>query len=348
MSGSVSSMVKQLTAQLTPLQQRKVACLLGAAVADAASRPLHWIYDLDLLNQAVSSNPEKPEFWPENHSPFYSLPTGENSCYWDEAQAVMTSLSNMKDDPESFSVDKVKRELCTQFGEGSPYDMARRQEYMLLRRFNKVQGPIQGKWLHGGMIKFMENHAAGKVICGDPHIKETDGFCCSLPVVVKWAGSEGLDEMVDKVITTQSTWPVAVQHAHVACRIVENLLLDVKDPIESVKQEVRDKYPEIWRELGEVQSHLHVHHTKAVGMLFGRPCYNPGSFLGAIHAVLSSDTFDEAVRKTILAGGCNCSRSFFIGAMMGAKLGLKGIPQDWLEKTNNAKTILKLAIDICK
>jgi len=64
--------------------------------------------------------------------------------------------------------------------------------------------------------------------------------------------------------------------------------------------------------------------------------------------VKTSENFDEAVRKTILAGGCNCSRSFFIGAMMGAKLGIKGIPKEWIEKTNNAEVILEMAMEITK
>ena len=70
--------------------------------------------------------------------------------------------------------------------------------------------------------------------------------------------------------------------------------------------------------------------------------------MGAIHAVKTSEQFDEAIRKTILAGGCNCSRSFFIGAMMGAKLGIKGIPRDWIEKTKHAEAVLEMAIEITK
>ena len=68
--------------------------------------------------------------------------------------------------------------------------------------------------------------------------------------------------------------------------------------------------------------------------------------MGAIHAVITSDTFEDAVRKTIVAGGCNCSRSFFIGAMMGAKHGMNCVPDDWLEKTNNVETVIRMAVDI--
>ena len=36
-------------AKLPPLQSRAAASILGAVVADAAARPLHWVYDRDVL-----------------------------------------------------------------------------------------------------------------------------------------------------------------------------------------------------------------------------------------------------------------------------------------------------------
>ena len=45
--------------------------------------------------------------------------------------------------------------------------------------------------------------------------------------------------------------------------------------------------------------------------------------------------------KTIKAGGCNCSRANFVGAYFASYKGIKGIPQDWIKKTNPAKFIVK-------
>ena len=59
MSPSVLKLLEQV-GKLSELQQRQVSCLLGAAVADAAARPLHWIYDLGELNAAIKSDPEHP------------------------------------------------------------------------------------------------------------------------------------------------------------------------------------------------------------------------------------------------------------------------------------------------
>jgi len=326
---------------LPALQQRKVGSLLGAAVADAASRPLHWVYDTQLLTSAISSDPQHPEFWPTSHSPFYSLETGDTSCYWDQAMAVMTSLTT-----HGFSYDKICQEFQLQFGPGSVYNMEARQQYMQRRMLGQSLTPVKGKWLHGGMIKFLENLSQGKKICGDPHVKETDGFCCSLPVAVKFSGQEEMVERVLKVTTTQSSWPVAVRHAVVASKIIEAFVLCREDPIRTVAREIQSDFPEISQELSQVQQSQDIDHSTAVGRIFGRPCYNPGSFLGAVHAVHTSQSFAEAVRKTIIAGGCNCSRAFFIGAMLGAKNGVDGIPRDWIDKTTNVEKILKLAITL--
>jgi hypothetical protein len=80
-----------------------------------------------------------------------------------------------------------------------------------------------------------------------------------------------------KVTTTQSTWPVAVRHALVASRLVEAFLLQATpDPMAHVKGTIKDEFPEIWEEFGVIESQLATPHTQAVGMVFGRPCYNPG------------------------------------------------------------------------
>ena len=206
MRPSLSSLLDQ--ARSLPLaRQRKVSCLLGAAVADAAARPLHWVYDLSVLNRAVSADPSRPEFLPQSHSPYYSLPTGDNSCYWDEALAVLKVVAAAG---PGWSHADVAAQFHRDFGPDSPYDMRRREEYMRRRnREGRLQEPLDGKWLHGGMIGFLRDGVGG------PGIKETDGFCCSLPAVVAGAGQDGLRERVVRLAETQSRWPVALRHAQV-------------------------------------------------------------------------------------------------------------------------------------
>lgn len=323
---------------LTPIQQRGVASILGACVADAAARPLHWVYSQSDLKSYIKDRVDQPDFLPQSRSPFYTLPTGENSCYFDISHSVLGALAG------DYDYNTICGRFMTDFGPGTRYDMAKREEYMQLRREGRIDGPIEGKWMHGALIKFMENYKAGKRPFGDGHIKETDGFCAALPVVAKFAGQEGLKNRVDEVIQTLSSWPTAVSHGHVAAQIVEQFILGNENAITEVRTKIRDEFPDVFKSLGVVEDKLSTDHVQAVQTIFGSPCYNPGSFQGALHAFQREESFQEAVRNTIRAGGCNCSRSLFIGACAGAKHGLDAIPMEWLEKTTDAETVFKKAL----
>jgi hypothetical protein len=63
--------------QLSEVQQRRAACLLGAVVADTAVTPLHWIYDQEKVAGLVAGG--TAEFSPTSHCPFYTVPAGEVS-----------------------------------------------------------------------------------------------------------------------------------------------------------------------------------------------------------------------------------------------------------------------------
>ena len=67
-----------------------------------------------------------------------------------------------------------------------------------------------------------------------------------------------------------------------------------------------------------------------------------------MHAFISAKGFAQTIRPTIKAGGCNCSRALFAGALAGAKYGLDGIPVTWLQKTTHAVNVLELAIEVMK
>ena len=69
-------------------------------------------------------------------------------------------------------------------------------------------------------------------------------------------------------------------------------------------------------------------------------CSYPGTFESAIHSIINSTNYENAILKTIKAGGCNCSRVNFIGAYFAALKGFKTIPKNWIKKTSVAKKIL--------
>lgn len=77
----------------------------------------------------------------------------------------------------------------------------------------------------------------------------------------------------------------------------------------------------------------------------------PGSIQSALCALLDAvkvEDYVRVVREVALVGGCNCSRASLVGACLGAKFGLEGIPLDWMEKTEMACKALSLAIQLVK
>ena len=81
-------------------------------------------------------------------------------------------------------------------------------------------------------------------------------------------------------------------------------------------------------------------HTQVVKK-FGKACSYPGTFVGSIHAMITSNNYKSAIIKTIKAGGCNCSRANFVGAYFAAYKGFKNIPSSWIKKTFPAKNVIK-------
>ena len=183
MSASIQNLLDSVI-KLDKIAQRKIAVVLGAAVGDAATRPMHWVYDNSKLQSYISKVKETPEFFPESKSPFYTLPTGENSCYWDIAESSLSVVA----ESSSYDYNNVCDTLQNAFlpGNAKGYDLEARQTYMKKRSLGqKLDGPIIGKWFHGAVIEFLQSYknGEGRKPYGGPGIKETDGFCFNLPLV---------------------------------------------------------------------------------------------------------------------------------------------------------------------
>ena len=88
---------------------------LGATVADAAARPLHWVYDSKKLNKYIKGKKEIA-FLKKNKSPFYSIKTGKVSGYNDVGQVMFKTLISTKKNSEIFK--NFKRNIVKNFGPG--------------------------------------------------------------------------------------------------------------------------------------------------------------------------------------------------------------------------------------
>eukprot|EP01031_Cornospumella_fuschlensis_P025290 gene25290-30539_t len=175
---------------LSPPQQRAVCSILGAATADAAIRPFHWVYNRTILEETVGDKVEV-EFWPTSMSPFYTLPTGHRSCYNDLSLAMLRAL------PENaaYAEEHLLRSLQEMFAEGSEYDEAlrrRKETYDPAKRLEERQ-PVPGPWMQSAVANLLDDLRSQRAPQGSPQSRETDGLCCSLPLIARCAVRGDMD-----------------------------------------------------------------------------------------------------------------------------------------------------------
>ena len=84
-----------------------------------------------------------------SRSPFYSLPTGENSCYWDISGAVLDSLGKNRESKYDYQRDVCHAIDDRFFGPETDYSLEKRQNYMQLRAMGMTPDqPIQGRFVY--------------------------------------------------------------------------------------------------------------------------------------------------------------------------------------------------------
>jgi hypothetical protein len=312
--------------------KRRISALIGAVVADSASLPLEWIYkDADMKDIVGDKN---PEFWAESKCPFYTVPTGNLSCYGDE---VATCLASLAAKEGKLELGAVQEAIIDKFGSpGSPYQVA------LAKRANKVY-PVPGPWINGGVIKSLANMTDDLTPPGSADCQDNDGLAVSLPVfLLQLCPSESVDTA--NLLTTHK---VATDHLILQTAILTNFLNQVEKPVQAAAEKCSKELPDLALEVEAVVTAVEAGGdvTQLVAQ-FGKACGLPGSFQGSLVSLLLCDDYVTAVRENILAGGdCN-ARSLLIGACLGARLGVEGIPMDWIQKVTGIQEFLQNAVKV--
>jgi len=305
---------------------------LGATVADAAARPLHWVYDPKKLKKYIKRKKEIA-FLKKNRSPFYSIKTGNVSGYNDVGQVMFKTLLSSK--KKSEIIKNFKKNIIKNFGPESNYW----KNLKLRKKYKKVKWkkPMNGPWIHQNILETIQNIKAKKNITGGTKVNESDGYCAALPYFLY----NNSDSELKKIIKTVANSKVNESYAMSKFKIIELAIEGDKDPIKNfIKKYKKNKYyRNVIINIKKVLRLKNQNHIKAVRK-FGKACSYPGTFMGSIHAIITSNNYKSAVTKTIKAGGCNCSRANFVGAYFAAsKPG--SIPSYWVKRTLPAKNILK-------
>ena len=306
---------------------------LGATVADAAARPLHWVYDPRKLKKYIKGRKEIT-FLKQNKSPFYSINTGNVSGYNDVGQVMFKTIRSTK--KKSYILKNFKKNIIKHFGPRSAYwkNLKLRKKYKKI----KWKKPMQGPWIHQNILETIKNIKAKKSITGGTKVNESDGYCAALPYYLY----NNSDKELKAIIRSVANSKINETYALAKLKIIDLANKGNKDPIQAFNKKYKNNkyFKDVIINIKKIIRHKNQNHIKVVKK-FGKACSYPGTFMGSTHAIITSNNYKSAVTKTIKAGGCNCSRANFVGAYFAALRGGKNIPSQWINKTKPAKNILK-------
>jgi hypothetical protein len=304
---------------------------LGATVADAAARPLHWVYNQKKLLTYIKGKKDFT-FLTKNKSPFYNIKTGKVSGYNDIGQVMFKTLVEGHENIQ----ERFKKNITKNFGPGSVYwkNLNLRAKY---RKVKDWRGIIKGHWIHQNIIETVKNIKAKKKFTGGAKVNESDGYCAALPYFLYGYNFNSLR----KIISTVTVSKISLKYALAKFHLIDLALKGAKDPIyEFLKKFKKNSYfksvVEDIKKIKRLKSKPHPIVVKKLGMA----CSYPGTFNSSIHSIINSTNYKGAILRTIKAGGCNCSRVNFIGAYFAALKGINSIPKSWIKKTDLAKKIL--------
>ncbi len=304
---------------------------LGATVADAAARPLHWVYDQKKLQKYIK-NKKDFAFLKKNKSPFYSIKTGKVSGYNDVGQVMLKTLIKSR----ISIVKRFKKNLNIHFGPGSRYwkNYKARSKY---RKIKDWRGIIKGPWIHQNIIDTLSNIKKNKKIPGGNKVHESDGFCAALPFFLYFKSKKNLKNIISIVCTSK----ISIRYGLAKLYLIDYALKGEKDPIKSfLKKYSKNIYfKEVVKSIKMVKRLKLLPHNQTVKKL-GLSCRYPGTFNSALHAIITSKSFKSAILKTIRAGGCNCSRANFVGSYFSALKGRSSIPDKWVNKSIHSNFII--------
>ncbi len=304
---------------------------LGATVADAAARPLHWVYDQKKLLKFIKGKRDFA-FLKKNKSPFYNIKTGKVSGYNDIGQVMFKTLLENDEDIAA----RFKKNIIKNFGPGSVYW----KNFNLRIKYRKVKdwrGIIRGPWIHQNIIETVKNIKAKKKLTGGKRVNESDGFCAALPYFLYGYSINNLNKIIS-IITVSK---ISLKYALAKFYLIDLALKGCNDPIKKFtsKYKKNSYFKSIVKDMEKVKKLKNKSHSLVVKKL-GMACSYPGTFNSSIHSIINSKSYKDAILRTIKAGGCNCSRVNFIGAYFAALKGSSSIPKSWVKKTLSAKRIL--------
>lgn len=283
--------------------------VLGAAVADAASLGLHWLYDPERV-AAVARAHGGPAFVPVDAAHYEGVPgyfahAGRRSgmpTQYGEVLRVM--LRSLQASGGSLDVSDYQRRFAAHFGPGGDYR-------------GYIDRPTAGT---------LANIAAERLAPSGIDDDQLPALA-TLPALVAC----GQGDVFEQAVRASNDNDAAVAYGGVFVSLLRKVLAG-----QPLAQALRDVAGEAPAELAEPLTAAldsaepdpvaYAEHT-------GRACHLPMGVPLSFHILARARSFREGVERNILAGGDSAGRAIVVGSVLAAVHGVDGeggVPLAWL------------------
>ncbi|QEA14123.1 ADP-ribosylglycohydrolase family protein [Comamonas flocculans] len=347
----------------TQWQERAAGALMGALVGEALAVGPHWYYDLDALRAAFGpwiSDYAAPKPGHYHHG----LKAGESSQAGLLLELTMRSLADCGRYDEADFCQRLDRDFfplidgTPNHGPGGYTSQSMRETWRLRVGLGKPWGQVAG-WAD-------TTEAAERVLAiavrnaRDPLALARDA-----------SSNTALTQQDASVAAMTTAYALAlgqlVQGARFDSQISERLMALVRDgklPFHSVTRPDGDGVPdgpERPRQAGQFPSPdaligmgyiagaaldagVRIEPAWKVSQVYGMPCAVYHQFPAVYHlAARFADDFESAVLHAVNGGGQNQARAMLTGALVGAMVGVQGIPERFISGLDRHEERLQLA-----
>lgn len=304
--------------------------VLGALVADAATMGLHWLYEPERI--AAIAEKADPVFLDADRRNFdgakgYFAHEGKREGDLSQYGAVLTlAMTSLVECQGKSDIADYQRRFLAFFGPGGDWT-------------GYIDRPTRGT---------LANLGAG-VSDDTPPITGIDDdqlpALSTVPAVVAADPDHTeLDARVTSMVQVTNDNPLASEGALMTARLIRAALHG--EDLSAALVAEADGAGEVLQPL--LQEALSRADEATVDMAghFGRACHVPQGLPVVFHILNTVETYQDGVRKNILAGGDSCGRSMALGSILGARFGfggLRGIPLPWLTRLSNGASLLDQA-----
>lgn len=291
---------------------KRMGCVMGALVADAAALGLHWIYDPARIAEVADSR-GSAAFTPIAKENFDGVPAyfahgqrqnGQLSQY---GESLLLAVDNINANQGSLEIPTYQSAFLETFGLGGSY-------------CGYIDRPTRGT-----LENILAEQLAPSGVEDDQHPALTRLVPLAAVIDDLEKSQASLRAAIELTNLGEDAIDYGLAFAHLLHRVLHG---------ESINNAMTQTVAEISR--SDIRENLDaaLTTTEANSVVFAesteRACHLKQGMPLSFHILRHAQSYREAIELNIRAGGDSCGRAMIIGAVYGASIGANALPTDWV------------------